>query len=91
MFNDLFTESKGIFLNSVGIQTNLGMIYRNIVSTTAYCDSSKVVTDILGMSLITPQTSKEGKIVNKVLYDNHHCNVEISIILRPAVPSATKA
>ena len=27
----------------------------------------KVVTDILGMSLITPQTSKEGKIVNKVL------------------------
>ena len=26
-----------------------------------------VVTDILGMSLITPQTSKEGKVVNKVL------------------------
>ena len=27
----------------------------------------KVVSDILGMSLITPQTSKEGKIVNKIL------------------------
>jgi len=26
-----------------------------------------VVTDIIGMSLITPQTSKEGKVVNKVL------------------------
>jgi hypothetical protein len=44
---DIFKESKGIFLNSVGIQTNLGMIYRNVVTTTAYCDSSKVVTDIL--------------------------------------------
>ena len=43
----LYDESKGIFLNSVGINTNTGLLFRNIVTTTAWCDMSKIMTDIL--------------------------------------------
>tara|TARA_B100000575_G_C23142896_1_gene665666 strand:- start:7665 stop:8486 length:822 start_codon:yes stop_codon:yes gene_type:complete len=46
-FNKMYNEYKGFFLNSAGIYTNLGLIYRNMVITTAYCDSSKALTDIV--------------------------------------------